>query len=214
MLDAVQARVLGALIEKETTTPELYPLSLNSLRSACNQSSNRHPVMELSEHEITEAIDDLKALELARVALRPEWRAPKYRHVAADTWEWTAQQSAVMCVLLLRGQQTVGELKGRTERLAAFSDLAECEAVLDQLGSAGFTQRLPRAPGQKEARWSHLLSGPVDVNTHLETSDVGNPVYALPRQERLAAAEQRVEELEARVAALEAQLSALLAELA
>ncbi len=210
-LDAVQARVLGALIEKETTTPELYPLSLNSLRGACNQSSNRHPVMDLSESDVTEAIDDLKAMGLARVVLRPEWRGPKFRHVAHETWELSPEQLAFVCVLLLRGQQTVGELKGRTERLATFADLHACETQLETLATAGFVVRLPRAPGQKEARWAHLLSG----EPELGIPDLVEPITpaGLPRQERIAATESRVDALESRIAALEERLAAVLGEL-
>jgi uncharacterized protein YceH (UPF0502 family) len=167
VLDHVEQRVIGSLLEKERTVPDTYPMTLNGLRTACNQSSGRDPVMALDEREVQGALDSLRAAGLTRV-LHPSHgaRQPKYRQVLDEVLRLDAGERAVVTLLLLRGAQTPGELRSRSERLHAFTDLSEVEAALESL--AGREQplvaELERRPGQKEQRWIHLL-GPVDITS-------------------------------------------------
>ena len=165
VLDAIEQRVLGSLLEKELTVPSTYPMTLNGLRTACNQSSSREPVTDLTEDEITEAIDRLKARGLARIVYAGSGaRAVKYRQVLDERLHLEADERALLTVLLLRGPQAPGELKTRTERLHGFADRQAAEACLAQLRDRErpLVQELERRPGQQDARWIHLL-GPVDV---------------------------------------------------
>lgn len=161
LLDPVEARVLGALIEKEGTTPEYYPLSLNSLINACNQKSNRDPVVDFDEDTVLDALDRLREKMLA-LKVTGSGRVDKYAQRISETLNLGRRELALLCILLLRGPQTLGELKDRSERLFSFTDLSETESVLDKLAQwpdGALVKKLPRQPGQKEARYAHLLSG-------------------------------------------------------
>ena len=159
-LSAEEARVLGCLVEKEATTPDNYPLTLNALRNACNQSTSRDPVVSYDDHTVERALTSLRERGLTRTVHSTSNRAAKYRHVLPDVLGLDPAETAVLSVLMLRGPQTVGELKGRTERQHAFASLDETAAVLDALAARGhpLVRQLPRRPGQKDARWIHLLS--------------------------------------------------------
>lgn len=157
-----EARVVGALAEKQLTTPQYYPLTLNALVNACNQSSNREPVVSYDEATVERALQRLREKGLARAVLSPGNRAPKYRHLLEEALALVPEELAVMTVLLLRGPQTVGELRTRTERMYAFSSLEEVEATLERLATRHeepLAERLERQPGQKEPRHAHLLGG-------------------------------------------------------
>lgn len=200
-LSAAQARLLGALVEKEATTPEYYPLSLNALMNAANQRSNREPVMTLAEDEVREALAGLEELGLAAEA-RSECRVAKYEHRLGEVFNFTRAESALLCVLLLRGAQTPGELRGRCERLQRFDAIDDVVAGLKKLmeRSPALVTLLPRAPGAREARYAHLLSGPVEMSALAASAGVAAPA---------AVDEERIARLEAEVAALRAQLAAL-----
>lgn len=156
-LTGVEARVLGALIEKEMTTPEYYPLTLKALTAACNQKSNREPVMELDEAAVVRGLDGLKVKRLLRQS--DASRVPRYEEIFARHHKLVNREMAVICLLLLRGPQTVGELRGRSERMYGFATLEETEEVLENLAEMGFLLKMARQPGQKECRYAHLLSG-------------------------------------------------------
>ncbi|MFZ0522311.1 MAG: YceH family protein [Candidatus Acidiferrales bacterium] len=160
-LTDVEARVLGALVEKEITTPEYYPLSLNALVNACNQKSNREPVMNLSEEDVTLAMRRLGELELAGAADTTDSRVRKYEHRLQEVFNFTRPETAVLCVLLLRGAQTPGELRGRAERMYKFDDLSDVQGALQKLmgREPPLARVLPRAAGTKESRYLELLSG-------------------------------------------------------
>ncbi len=161
LLDPVEARVLGALIEKEGTTPEYYPLSLNSLINACNQKSNRDPVVDFNEDTALDALYRLREKMLV-LKVTGSGRVDKYAQRISETLNLGRREMALLCILLLRGPQTLGELKDRSERLFSFTDLSETESVLEKLAQwpdGALVKKLPRQPGQKEARYSHLLSG-------------------------------------------------------
>ncbi len=160
-LTAPETRVLGCLLEKQLVTPNVYPLTLNSLVAAANQSSNREPVVSYAETDVAEALAGLRQKGVARIVYASGQRAEKYRHVLDEVWGLDEQHRAILCVLMLRGPQTVGELRARTERLARFDSLGEVEQVLRLLATREepLARRLERAPGQKEARWVELFSG-------------------------------------------------------
>lgn len=200
-LDAVEARVLGSLVEKSRTTPDQYPLTFNALVSACNQKTSRDPVMELDADSVGRAIRTLDERGLLDRLTVPGSRVPKFRHrIEKLLGSDEPKLVGTVCVLLLRGPQTPGEIKGRTDRLCEFESTAEAEALLQDLCSrpeGAFAARLPRQPGQKEARYQHLFSGaPPAVEPAASTAAASAP----------AALEKRVEALEARVRALEAML--------
>jgi uncharacterized protein YceH (UPF0502 family) len=160
-LNQIEQRIIGVLLEKEITTPDQYPLSLNSLTTGCNQKSNREPVLELSEAEVLDTVDGLIA---KRIVVRDEavsGRVDKYRHRFCNTefgdLQFNEQQLAVVCVLLLRGPQTPGELRSRTNRLANFAQVSEVEQVLQDLQQQSLVQQLPRQPGKRESRYQHLF---------------------------------------------------------
>jgi uncharacterized protein YceH (UPF0502 family) len=197
-LTAPEQRVLGCLIEKRFTTPDQYPLSLNGLRLACNQSTNRDPVTDYDEETVREAAQRLSRYGLARLASGHSSRATKYRHLAEEGLGIDQRQLAVLCVLLLRGPQTPGELKGRTERMVRFESPAAVEEVLSELGEKGYARRMERRPGQKEDRFEHLLGG--GGGGHDAPPAVGSP------QAPTAAS---YEDLRARVEALEQEVSRL-----
>lgn len=205
-LDPVGVRVLGALVEKELATPDHYPLSLNALTSACNQISNRDPVMALSEREVTAALDDLRRRGLVRSIQAIGSRVPKYQHLLAEFADIDRTMRAVLCVLALRGQQTAAEVRTRASRLLPEDATAGIDAALEGLAARDpepLVTRLPRQPGQKEPRYAHLLSGdvvpaPVEVET---------PVSPGTAPERIAALEEAIRDLRAEVADLRSQLA-------
>lgn len=172
ILTVTEARIIGALIEKELTTPEYYPLTLNALVAACNQKTNRDPVVNYTEQTVQNALDDLREKNLAYVFYGSSSRVPKYKHILDKVYELERSEISIMCVLLLRGAQTVGELRGRTDRLYDFSGLDEVQETLDNLmrRDEPLVARLERQPGQKEVRYAHLLSGDAPVYTPTEKS--------------------------------------------
>jgi uncharacterized protein len=192
-LTDIEVRVLGALIEKEITTPDYYPMSLNALVAACNQSSNRNPVMHLDEGAVVEATDGLREKKLVHRVDRGESRVVKYRHVLYEAMNWGRPVIAVMCVLMLRGAQTIGEIRTRTNRLYDFTSLDEVELTLNSLmgGDAPLVARLPRQSGQKEVRYAHLLSGEVTVTE----SEAEVEIQPEPQVDRISKLEQEVEDL-------------------
>jgi uncharacterized protein len=158
-LTDVEVRILGSLIEKESVTPDNYPLSLNALTAACNQLSNREPVMQLDENAVKYGVNSLRQQSLVRAIQPSDSRVMKFQHLAADKWGLDAGPRAVLCILMLRGAQTLGEIKGRTGRLADFASLGDVERAMGELSSRQLAVQLPRRPGQKEVRYAHLLSG-------------------------------------------------------
>ena len=168
ILNATEVRVLGSLIEKELTTPEYYPLSLNALVNACNQKSNRDPVLALEESEVIKALDSLRFKQFALLS-GAGGRVSKYRHALVEKFRFSPAELALLCELLVRGSQTVGELRTRGERMHQFSDLAEVEAVLEELQerTPAVVTRLPRQAGRKEPRYCHLFAGEPDFSEAL-----------------------------------------------
>jgi uncharacterized protein YceH (UPF0502 family) len=158
-LSAAEARVLGCLLEKEIATPDYYPLSLNALVNGCNQKSNREPVVSYDEAVVEEALAELRAQGLTLRITGGDSRVPKHAQRFTEKFNLGRREAAVMCLLMLRGPQTTGELRGRTERLYPFDDLEAVEATLNHLAEMGFAKQLPRQQGLKEPRWGHLLSG-------------------------------------------------------
>ena len=202
MLTDIETRVLGSLIEKQVTTPEYYPLTLNALTLACNQKNNRYPVTSYSEHQVADALESLREKSLTYVFYGSTSRVPKYKHVMPEVMHLNHAETALMCVLMLRGAQTIGELRGSASRLHEFSSLEEVEETLNGLISREpepLVARLPRQPGQKEGRFAHLLSGEIDV----EALSV-----ELERTPRRSGSEQ-VERLEQKVDALTAEVEKL-----
>ncbi|MGI8641709.1 MAG: YceH family protein [Pyrinomonadaceae bacterium] len=167
-LTEVEARIVGALIEKQLTTPEYYPLTLNALVAACNQKTNREPVVVYDEETVEKALENLREKNIVYVFYGSTSRVPKYKHILPDVFELDAPETAVLCVLMLRGAQTLGELRERTGRLYEFSGLGEVNETLDALmrREEPLVVKLERLPGQKEARFAHLLSGEVDVSAY------------------------------------------------
>lgn len=203
-LDSVEVRVLGALIEKEATTPEYYPLSLNALVNACNQKSNRFPVVDYDEETVRDATEGLRAKRLAMVIIG-NGRVTKYSQSISEHLNLGRRELAALCVLLLRGPQTLGEVKDRSERIFSFGDLEEAERTLDKLAEwpAGpLAKKLPRQPGQKEARYAHLLSGEPAV-------EAGQWEVAPAAPTRLQQLETELQELRAEVADLKRRLDEL-----
>ena len=202
ILTDIETRVLGSLIEKQVTTPEYYPLTLNALTLACNQKNNRHPVTAYTENQVSEALETLREKNLAYVFYGSTSRVPKYKHVMPEVMHLSPAEMALMCVLMLRGAQTPGELRGNASRLYEFSSLEEVEAVLNGLISREdepLVVRLPRQPGQKEVRFAHLLSGEVSV----EALAVENERPS--RQSAVERLEQKVDALTAEVERLKEQ---------
>lgn len=210
-LSPYQLRVLGSLVEKEITTPENYPLSLNALLNACNQRSSRDPVLDLNEDEVRQALHSLE--DLALVTTVRDARVPKYEHRIRTVLNLRRDETAVLCLLMLRGPQTPGELRSRADRLYTFDDLAAVQATLERLaarttvdeagnGTTGpLTVILPRQPGSREARYAHLLGNPPDLSS---------PQFDRPEaNSSTASTTQRILQLEAEVATLTAELQTL-----
>lgn len=206
LLNETEVRVVGALVEKQVTTPEYYPLTLNALMHACNQTSNRDPVVAFDERAVAHALETLREKNLVYIFYGSDSRVPKYKHILTEIYRLSAQELAAMCVLMLRGPQTVGEVRGRTTRLYNFEGLAEVEVTLEALTNkeeGPLVARLPRQPGRKEARYAHLLAGEVaaDVESHE------------PRTPRAEAAVLEVRAENERFAALDREVAALRGEL-
>ena len=200
-----EVRVLGCLIEKEITTPEYYPLSLNSLINACNQKTNRDPVVSYNECVVTAALDALRNKELVIVCNGRDSRVPKYDNYFAEAFSLSKAEVAAMCVLMLRGAQTIGEIRGRTERMHEFAELTDVEETLDKLASredGPLITRLSRQPGHKESRYMHLLAGEVDVS-----SSAAETLSYNSELESKCAEIDRIERLEAEVAELRRELA-------
>ncbi|MGH9943973.1 MAG: YceH family protein [Pyrinomonadaceae bacterium] len=212
ILNATEVRVVGSLIEKQVTTPEYYPLTLNALLHACNQISNRDPVVAYDEKTVAWALESLRDKKLVREVNTADGRVPKYRHVLDEHLGLKSAAMAVMCVLMLRGAQTVGEIRGRAERLYPFSALSFVETTLEDLMNREppLVFKLPRQTGQKEARFAHLLAGevkledlPLTASTSTATPRVG-PAIAEVRAEN-----ERVSKLEGEVVDLRQELAEL-----
>ncbi len=179
-LSAAETRVLGCLLEKQRTTPDAYPLSLNALRLACNQSTNRDPVVEFDDALIRDALHRLERRGYTRLASGAGSRAPKYRHLLADALPMSQAEQAIICVLMLRGAQTPGELKQRTERMHAFGDLAGVNDTLERLRERGLVARLERRPGHKEERYAQLLQAREDERPRAYGSSDDGALHGSP----------------------------------
>ena len=207
-----QCRVIGVMLEKETTTPDQYPLSLNALTDACNQKSNRGPVLSLSESEVQNVVDEL--MQLNQISTQSgSSRVSKYQHRFCNSQfgdlQLSEQQRAIICLLLLRGPQTPGELRTRSNRLAEFNDVSEVDQVLQQLHDLNgevLVQKLPREPGKRESRYAQLFS-PVDVNIEVTTENLETEqTFGKSNEENL---QLRVSQLEAQIQELSQQLEAI-----
>jgi len=214
-LDAVEARVLGALIEKEITTPEYYPLSLNALVNACNQKSSRDPVMQLDEITVRQALSHLEELGLAtRVQ---DSRVLKFEHQARHALDLKRPEIALLCLLLLRGAQTAGELRNRSDRLYAFDDITSVHATLERMSRADTAEKprpalvalLPRRPGEKESRYAHLLSGEPATTAATTEPTLSDPDQPNGHNNRMDRLEAEVADLRATIEALSARLEKL-----
>jgi hypothetical protein len=206
-LNPVEERVLGCLIEKEMATPEYYPLTINALVNACNQKSNRSPVMALEEADVQKALYDLRANhKLALEVDSAGSRVPKYRHNMTVHWNFSPAEMAILCELFIRGPQTPGDLRSRASRLHALSDAAEVDGILQELANhpqGPFVVHLPREPGKRERRWAHLFAG--------EPAEQMNAYHPVPEaisspadDDRIAALEQEIEQLRQELAELKA----------
>jgi uncharacterized protein YceH (UPF0502 family) len=208
ILTDIEVRVLGCLVEKQVTTPEYYPLTLNSLTLACNQKNNRHPVTSFDETAVQQAIESLREKNLVYIFYGSNSRVPKYKHVMPEILHIGPAGLALMCVLMLRGPQTVGELRERASRLYDFTGLEEVEDTLNSLitkekDAEPLVARLPRQPGQKEARFAHLLGGELDLEALAEIEATQNAaVNKLNAAERIAKLEHQVETLAAEMKGL------------
>jgi uncharacterized protein len=217
-LTPVETRILGCLLEKERITPESYPLSLNALVAACNQSTNREPVVGYDERTVEQGIDGLRQKQLAMIVHTAGARVPKYRHRMPDQYELSAPETALLCVLMLRGPQTPGELRSRAERLGGPAALPEVEGLLEGLarGEAPLVQSLPPRSGQKERRYVQLLSGPYQASEAEPSPPLRSPppvgqgatIETDRSSERLAALEAEIDALKASLSALQAEFVA------
>ena len=201
ILSDIETRVLGSLIEKQVTTPEYYPLTLNALTLACNQKNNRNPVTSYSENQVGDAVESLREKNLAYVFYGSTSRVPKYKHVVPEVMHLSHPELALMCVLMLRGAQTLGELRGNGSRLHEFLSLEEVEETLNKLITRDpdpLVARLPRQPGQKDGRFAHLLSGELDLQA-LEQAPSPSP------SSRRTSLEEKVEALTAEIEKLKEQ---------
>ena len=207
ILSDIETRVLGSLVEKQVTTPEYYPLTLNALTLACNHKNNRSPVTSNSEDEVAQALETLREKNLTYVFYGSTSRVPKYKHVMTEVLHLSDAELAVMCVLLLRGPQTTGELTTRGFRLHEFSGLEEVDAALNALITREpdpLVIRLPRQPGQKEVRYAHLLSGEVPLETQV-TERVASSSHRATSSDRVSKLESEVETLKSEFQKLQEQ---------
>ena len=210
LLTAPEARVLGALVEKEATTPDYYPLSLNALMNACNQRSNREPVMDLDEDAVRQALHGLQEQRLAGPARSADSRVTKYEHWLGEVFNFSRPETALLCVLLLRGPQTPGELRGRTERMHRFEEISDVSAGLQKLmeRQPPLVAVLPRQPGTKESRYAHLLSGEVAAIPAAPAASAQEDTSGL--LERVAQLEETISTLRGEVAALREKFDSFL----
>ncbi|HXM21738.1 MAG TPA: DUF480 domain-containing protein [Terriglobales bacterium] len=210
ILNQVETRVLGSLIEKDVTTPDYYPLSLNALVNACNQKNNRDPVMNLDEEAVGQALNTLQEKRLAGPTSSADSRVTKYEHRLQEAFNFTRGETAILCVLLLRGPQTPGELRGRTERMHRFEDLTEVQSTLQRLMQRDppLVRVLPRQPGTKEARYMHLLAG--DVEDAADVVRAPSPAFVPSNSgdtDRITRLEDETADLRKEVADLKQQLA-------
>jgi len=204
-LSEIEVRVLGSLVEKQITTPDYYPLSLNALTNACNQKNNRNPVTSYAEDQVSQAVESLREKNLAYVFYGSTNRVPKYKHVMPEVLHLSPPELAVMCVLMLRGPQTTGELRGNGSRLYEFTNLEEVEQTVSALVSRDadpLVMRLPRQLGQKEVRYAHLLSGEPSVE---EVAETGPRRASTPQGDRVTTLEAEVASLKSQVQDLQQQ---------
>lgn len=211
LLNDVEARVLGSLIEKEITTPDYYPLSLNALVNACNQKSNREPVMNLDENAVSGALAELAKTNLAAGTSGRDSRVLKYEHRLQEVFNFDRLETAMLWVLLLRGPQTPGELRSRTERMHKFDDLEQVQSTLQRLMKCEppVVEMLPRQPGTKEARYTHLLSGEVQTSISATEHVAVSPLRSSSDAERIARLEDAVARLEKELTETREHLAAL-----
>lgn len=199
ILNDIEARVLGCLLEKSMTTPDYYPLSLHALTTACNQKSNRHPVVNFEETTVVRGLDGLKEKRL--VVQSDSSRVPKYEEIFVRSHNFVSREASIFMVLLLRGPQTLGELRSRTERAYRFSGTEEVESTVEELIDSGYVMKLPRLPGLKEHRYAHLLAGEPEIE------------ISVPRQEsatfEVRSENEKLEKLIAEVGLLRAELTSL-----
>lgn len=208
LLTVIEIRVLGSLIEKQITTPEYYPLTVNALIAACNQKNNRNPVTSLNEGDVEDALYTLREKNLAYVFHGSTSRVPKYKHVVPEVMHLSPAEVAAMCVLMLSGAQTVGEIRTRGYRLYEFPSLEVVEETLRSLSSRDsdpLVTKLPRQPGQKEARFAHLLCGEVNVEQADDAPSVSKVTRRANDSERVAKLEEQVQTLTQQVEALTSQ---------
>lgn len=215
-LSALEARVVGCLIEKQIATPDQYPLSLNALVNACNQKSNRDPVMNLEDREVQAAVDGLIRRQVILEKSGFGSRVPKYHQLFCNTQfgslKFSPAQTAIVCELLVRGPQTPGELRTHAARLATVNGLDEVEDALQDLETrpdGPFVVKLPREPGRRESRYAQLFTGPIDVSAMADAGPYEEPVSAVRISSRRDGLDARIEALEARVVELQAELDAL-----
>jgi uncharacterized protein len=203
ILNGIELRVLGSLIEKELTTPEYYPLSLNALVNACNQKSNRDPVLGLDEGEVVRALDSLRFKQFALLS-GAGGRVAKYRHALVEKFRFSPSELALLCELLVRGPQTVGELRTRAERMHEFGDLSEVEATLEEMmeRTPPIVARLPRQPGRKESRYCHLFAGEPDLSVVEGAAPESARARSGADGEKIAQLEGELSELRSEVTAL------------
>jgi uncharacterized protein YceH (UPF0502 family) len=204
-LNEYELRALGALVEKQMATPEYYPMTLNALVNACNQKNHRDPVVSYDETIVAKALDGLRVKNLAYVFHGSEARAPKYGHLFPKAFDLSEAETPLMCVLILRGPQTSGELRSRTQHLRSFGSLAEVETLLQELSSRDepLVVRLPRQPGSRESRFAHLLGGPVEM----EQREV--PWRPVPSVQLRQSEDDKIAKLEEEIASLRLELSEL-----
>ncbi len=207
LLNDTEVRVLGSLVEKDITTPDYYPLSLNALVNACNQKNNRDPVMNLAENAVRDALAGLQENRLAGPAGGADSRVTKYEHRLQEGFNFDRREIAVLCVLLLRGPQTPGELRGRGERMYRFEALDDVQSTLQRLIERALVKMLPRQPGTKEARYAHLLAGEKESWLAAEIVSPGAPRNLSGEAERIVRLEEQVAALEKEVGDLKQQLA-------
>ncbi|HTS09419.1 MAG TPA: YceH family protein [Candidatus Eisenbacteria bacterium] len=210
ILTEVEARVLGSLIEKDITTPDYYPLSLNALVNACNQKNNREPVMSLDENAVRDALSTLQEKRLAGPASGADSRVTKYEHRLQEAYNFDRREIAIICVLLLRGPQTPGELRGRTDRMYHFDALEDVVSTLDRLAHRDppLAAPLPRQPGTKETRYTHLFSGEVPQQIYVERAPTPANADGVSHADRISALEAEVASLRSELAEVQQQLAA------
>jgi hypothetical protein len=209
-LSPVEVRILGSLLEKEVTTPEYYPLSLNGLTLACNQKTNRDPILSLSDETVAEVLETLRGKGLVYFVRETGGRVEKYRQRLSEILNLDRREFAILCVLMLRGSQTTGEVRERSQRLYPFDDLAVVESCLNRMierGPAPLAVKLPRAPGSKESRYAHLLSGTPEIETQKANDSPSDLVGRTSQLERISALENEMATLRNEVADLRGQLA-------